>query len=219
MKLKVNAILDPTFAPLALVCREMREKTKNDGQDIVIAIERNSGNIYTYKTRIFKDGTGNDELNFDFVERITKALLWVAGGFKIYIAGSETVGNKIKEAYKYGGTREFDVRTMEKVYEKPFEVVVCSLEDAPEEKSLAVSIGRNLDGCRIGFDAGVDPEHFSASFNLRYGKILSVAVRDNAEIEMTGAAQGGQDSSNASTSTSSGIKIKIGNFHSVRNRH
>ena len=62
----------------------------------------------------------------------------------------------------------------------------------------------------IGFDAGVDPEHFSASFNLRYGKILSVAVRDNAEIEMTGAAQGGQEASDASTSTSSGIKIKIG---------
>ena len=39
MKLKVQAKLDPQFTPLALVCREMREATGNDGQDIVIGIE------------------------------------------------------------------------------------------------------------------------------------------------------------------------------------
>ena len=45
----------------------------------------------------------------------------------------------------------------------------------------------------IGFDAGLDPEHFSASFNLRYGKILTVAVRDCVEMEMNGEASGGDD--------------------------
>ena len=52
MKLKVNAKLDPKFQPLSLVCREMREATKENGQDIVIAIERNKGYTSTYKTRI-----------------------------------------------------------------------------------------------------------------------------------------------------------------------
>ena len=61
MKLKVNAKLDPKFEPLALVCREMREATKEDGQDLVIGIERNKGYTTTYKTRIYKDGTGHDE--------------------------------------------------------------------------------------------------------------------------------------------------------------
>ena len=154
MNLKVNAKLDPKFQPLSLIVRDMKEKTKDDGQDIIIAIERNKGYTVTYKTRVFKDGCGHDEENFNFVERIAKALLWVAGGYKIYIAGSEVVGNKIKEAYTYGGLRDFDVHFMERVYEEKFEVIVCSLEEAPEDKSAAAPIGRHLDGCRIGFDAG-----------------------------------------------------------------
>ena len=162
MNLKVKAKLDPKFQPLALVIREMREATKENGQDIIIAIERNKGYTTTYKTRIFNDGTGHDEENFRFVERVAKSLLWVAGGYKIIIAGSEKVGNKIKEAYTIGGLREFDVKFMERVYECPFVVETCSLENAPEDKSAAAPIGRHLDGCRIGFDAGGSDRKVSA---------------------------------------------------------
>lgn len=162
MNLKVKAKLDPGFQPLSLVCREMREATKENGQDLIIAIERNKGYTTTYKTRIFKDGEGKDQENFRFVERMVKALLWVAGGFKIYIAGSEVVGKKIKEAYSHGGTRDFDVKFMERVYETKFEVITCSLEDAPKDKSSASPVGRHLDGCRIGFDAGGSDRKVSA---------------------------------------------------------
>ena len=162
MKLKINAKLDPQFQPLSLVCREMREETKENGQDLIIAVERNKGYTVTYKTRIFKDGTGHDEMNFAFVERMAKALLWVAGGYKIYIAGSDVVGEKIKAAYTDGGLRDFDVHFMERVYEKPFEVIVCALDEAPEDKSAAAPIGRHLDGCRIGFDAGGSDRKVSA---------------------------------------------------------
>ena len=165
MKLKVNAKLDPQFAPLSVVCREMREATKNEGQDIIIAVERNKGYTVTYKTRVFLDNTGHDEENFKFVERMAKSLLWVSGGYKIYIAGSELIGNKIKEAYTDGGLRDFDVHFMERVYEKPFEVIVCSLNDAPQDKSAAAPIGRHLDGCRIGFDAGGSDRKVSAVIN------------------------------------------------------
>ncbi len=162
MKLKVNAKLDPQFEPLALVCREMREATKDDGQDIVIGVERNKGYLTTYKTRIFKDGTGHDDENFRFVERIAKSLLWVAGGYKIIVAGSDVVGNKIKEAYTDGGLRDFDVHFMERVYEQKFEVEVRPLDQAPVDKSAAAPIGRHLDGCRIGFDAGGSDRKVSA---------------------------------------------------------
>ncbi len=162
MKLKVNAKLDPGFMPLSVVCREMREATKENGQDLVIAIERNKGYTVTYKTRIFKDGTGKDEENFAFVERMAKALLWVAGGYKIYIAGSNVVGEKIKAAFKDGGLRDFDVHFMERVYEKDFEVISCSLDEVPEDKSSASPIGRHLGGCRIGFDAGGSDRKVSA---------------------------------------------------------
>jgi len=162
MKLKVNAKLDPQFMPLALICREMREATANDRQDIVIGIERNKGYMTTYKTRIYKDGTGHDDENFAVVERLTKSLLWVAGGYRIIIAGSELVGNKIKEAYTYGGLRNFDVNFMERVYEQKFEVEIRSIDNAPEDKSAAAPIGRHLDGCRIGFDAGGSDRKVSA---------------------------------------------------------
>ena len=165
MKLKVNAKLDPKFQPLSLVCREMREATRDNGQDIVIAVERNKGYTTTYKTRIFCDGTGHDEENFKFVERIAKSLLWVAGGYKVIIAGSEVVGAKIKEAFSHGGSRDFDVNFMEKVYEHPFEVEVRTLENAPADKSAAAPIGRHLDGCRIGFDAGGSDRKVSAVIN------------------------------------------------------
>lgn len=162
MKLKVNAKLDPQFQPLSLICRDMREATKEEGQDLIIAIERNKGYISTYKTRIFKDGTGHDEENFRFVERMAKALLWVAGGYKIVIAGSQVVGAKIKEAYTYEGLRAFDVNFMERVYETKFDVEVCDIQDAPAEKSAAAPVGRHLNGCRIGFDAGGSDRKVSA---------------------------------------------------------
>ena len=165
MKLKVNTRLDLNFTPLSLVCREMRENTKADGQDIIIAIERNKGYISTYKTRIYRDNTGHDIDNFRFVERIVKSLLWVAGGYRIIIAGSEIVGEKIKEAYTYGGLRDFDVHFMERVYEQKFEVKICSIENAPTDKSSASPVGRHLDGCRIGFDAGGSDRKVSAVIN------------------------------------------------------
>ncbi len=162
MNLKVKAKLDPQFAPLSVVCREMREATKDNGQDLVIGVERNKGYTTVYKTRVYKDGTGHDEDNFNFIERMVKALLWVAGGFKVIIAGSEVIGNKIKEAYSDGGARDFDVHFMERVYERPFEVEIRSLENAPVEVSGAAPVGRHLDGCRIGFDAGGSDRKVSA---------------------------------------------------------
>ena len=162
MNLKVKAKLDPEFQPLSVVVREMRDATKENGQDVIVAIKRNKGQISTYKTRIYPDGTGHDEENFRFIERIAKSLLWIAGGYKIFIAGSEVVGNKIKEAYTPNGIRAFDEDYMSGVFEHPFEVVVCPLEDAPEENYVAESVGRHLDGCRIGFDAGGSDRKVSA---------------------------------------------------------
>lgn len=77
---------------------------------------------------------------------------------------------------------------------------------------LLCSCGHNAiqysDG--IGINAGLDPEHFTASFTLRYGKILSVASRDMFELEMTGDAAGSGEAAQSSAQTSSGLKIRIG---------
>ena len=70
-------------------------------------------------------------------------------------------------------------------------------------------------GDGIGFDAGVNPENYTASFNLRYGKILSAVTRDNVEIEVTGktdanGASGTENSGTAAVNTDGTLKIKIG---------
>ena len=127
MELKVKSVLDKQFQPMSLVVREMREATKEDGQDIVIGIVRNNGYVSAYKTRIYKDGVGKDDVNFRFIERMVKALLWVRGGYKIIIAGSPVVGEKIKAAYAKGGLRDFDNGFMARCYEHPFEVEVTDL--------------------------------------------------------------------------------------------
>ena len=166
MKLKVQAKLDAGFAPMALVCKEMREGTANDGQEIVIAAERNNGYTIVYRTKIYNDNTGHDEENCKYIDRIAKTLLWVSGGYKLIISGSSAVvGEYIKNTFCYGGTRDFDVRFMERVYEKPFEVILTDLEHAPENKSSASPVGRHLDGCRIGFDAGGSDRKVSAVVN------------------------------------------------------
>ncbi len=166
MKLKVNAPLDTGYMPMVLVLKEYKEKVASaGGQRLVIGVERNNGYISTYEMEIYKDGTGHDDENFDIVERIVKSMLWVRGGYKVIIAGSEVIGERIRAAYDFGGLRDFDRGFMARVYERPFEVEVVSLENAPKENEAAAPVGRHLDGCRIGFDAGGSDRKVSAVIN------------------------------------------------------
>lgn len=161
--MKVKAILDEQFLPMSVVYRDFEaEVAKAGGQDIAVSIERNKGYVSTFKTKIFKDGVGKDEENFKFIERLAKSLLWVRGGYKIIIAGSALVGERLKSAYIPDGTRAFDADFMSRVYERPFEVEVVSYDKAPQTREVSDPVGRHLDGCRIGFDAGGSDRKVSA---------------------------------------------------------
>ena len=160
----IKAILDPQFQPMVKVVSDYRAAVAEEGGvPLVIAVERNKGYVSTYKLDVFKDGSGHDEESYGVVERIVKTLLWVYGGFKVTIAGSKKIYEKIAEAYKKGGARQFDADFMARVYERPFEVeYVENAADAPKEHQAADPIGRHLDGCRIGFDAGGSDRKVSA---------------------------------------------------------
>lgn len=164
MNLKVKAVLDEKFQPMAVVTKEfIADAEKVGSQPIVIAIVRNQGYVSAYETKIYKDGIGKDEENFKFVERIAKSLLWIKGGYKIIIAGSKLVADKISEAYATkDGIRYFDADFMSTVYEKPFQVEHVPYEDAPKTSEATSPVGRHLDGCRIGFDAGGSDRKVSA---------------------------------------------------------
>lgn len=166
MHLKIKAPLDPDYMPMAVVFREFTEAAeKAGGQKLVIGTVRNNDYVSAFEITVYPDGTGHDEENFLFTERIVKTLLWTRGGYKVIIAGSRVIAERIKAAYGQGGLREFDRAFMSRVFERPFEVEWRSLENAPVTCESASPVGRHLNGNRIGFDAGGSDRKVSAVIN------------------------------------------------------
>lgn len=163
MNLKYNAPLDPGFQPMEMVLRDFEARVKAEGgQRLCVALERNRGYCERFALDILPDGV-DDELNCAVLERFIKTLLWVYGGWKIYICGSKVIYDHLDAAYRKGGLREFDVWFMSRVYERPFEVAYIENEsDMPEVRRSASAVGRHLGGCRIGFDAGGSDRKVSA---------------------------------------------------------
>ncbi len=163
MLLKVKAPLDPGFMPMSVVYRDFTVAVNAaGGEPLTIGLERNNGLTSVYTLSVFKDGTGHDEENYEFVERIVKTLLWTRGGYRIIIAGSKVIADRIKADYSEGGRRAFDRDFMADIYEATFEVVHVPFENAPVANETASPVGRHLDGCRIGFDAGGSDRKVSA---------------------------------------------------------
>jgi predicted NBD/HSP70 family sugar kinase len=112
---------------------------------------------------VYKDGAGRDREDCAIAERIIKSLLWIKGGYAITIAGSKVIHDHISKVYAKGGAREFDFNFMAKVYERPFEVrYIENACSAPATYEASNAIGRHLEGCRIGFDAGGSDRKVSA---------------------------------------------------------
>lgn len=88
----------------------------------------------------------------------------------------------------------------------------------------AVCIAAILTGCGhnsfqygdgVGFDFGVNPENWTASLTLRYGKILTAVTRDNVEIELSGNANadgsaGMETTAKTKIGTDGNLKIRVG---------
>ncbi len=166
MKLKVEAILDKEFTPMMLVYREFTEAARAaGGERLVIGIERNKGYVSAFETVVYPDNCGHDEENYEFVERLVKSLLWVRGGHKIIIAGSKRIADRLAQDYTAKGARAFDFEFMSGVYETTVTVEHRAIEDAPVTSESATPVGRHLDGCRIGFDAGGSDRKVCAVIN------------------------------------------------------
>ena len=134
---------------------------KGAEKPLTIAIERDKGKISVHHTKIH--GTeALREADYRYVERYVKFLLWSIGGFRIYICGDSELARRLQNAYTPEGERKFDVQFMQDVYEVPFEVIDCPMEDCPQANESSVSIGGHMEGCRIGFDAGGSDRKVSA---------------------------------------------------------
>jgi len=154
---------DGGFTPMILKLREYKKEVAASGNSkkLKICIERNKGYNYVYEIDIFAAADKQEE-NYRIVERIIKSLMWIVGGYKIYVCGDEYIYENIKKAYSPSGKRAFDADFMAKVYENAFEVVNVSEKDFPKSNACSLKIGGHLDGCRIGFDAGGSDRKVSA---------------------------------------------------------
>ena len=155
--------LDKNFYPMMKALNDFDALVKKSGKSVKVTLvaERSGGYNYVYSYDALQDGV-NDALNFRVAERLAKTILWVVGGFKIYVAGSKSVYNYLKDAYTMQGLRAFDVEFMSGVYERPFEVEWLEEKDIRAQKNASMRVGGYLKGCRIGFDAGGSDRKVSA---------------------------------------------------------
>ncbi len=148
--------LDNGFIPLNQFNREF---LKTADQPLGIAVERASGEMASCTTRIHGTAAFR-EADCYYVRRLVKTLLWMKGGFKVYVSGDRNIFEYLKSSFCTGGCQEFDYDYFPGIYERPFEVVYT--DSLPETKDSPKPAGGHLDGCRIGFDAGGSDRKVSA---------------------------------------------------------
>ena len=160
---RVKPPLDESFRPAVLANRNFQGRVKPLGERLVIGVERSGGEVSRFETLVYPEGHPDFEHNFSYIERIVKFLLWQRGGHTVYIGGPRGIAEHIRNVYSTGGGRKFDAHFMGMlVYEKEFSVVACAAEEVPAARETGKLLGRNLDGCRIGFDLGASDRKVSA---------------------------------------------------------
>ena len=94
--MKFTPKYDKSFYPLSVKLREYKAQVeKEDNKLLRLCIERNDGYNYIYELNIFSDKSKQEE-NYQVAERIIKSILWVTGGYKIYINGDDYIFEKTK---------------------------------------------------------------------------------------------------------------------------
>ena len=167
--MKYIPVYDSSFQPLSVVLRDYRALCeKMPCETLKICVERTNGYNYIYQMPVLKSEEYRD-LTVRLAERMVKAILWVVGGYKIYLSGPEYIFKNISEAYTSNGARAFDYDFMSHVYESPMQVIRVSEIDFPVLRTCSLKIGGHLDGCRIGFDAGGSDKKVSAVID---GKVV-----------------------------------------------
>ena len=147
--------LDRGFIPLHKFNKAFLAGAK---KPVGIALERAGGEMASVHTFIY----GTEEMREAdryYVRRLVKTLLWMKGGFRVYVTDGEMYAY-LKECFSENGCQAFDWDYFTNVFENTFEVVL--VDEIPEAKDNPQPAGGHLDGCRIGFDAGGSDRKVSA---------------------------------------------------------
>ena len=165
---KVIPELDPEFAPAALWNKSFQAKVAQSKkpQTVLFTIIRPDGTGSRFTTEILPLTSENSSLNLRYLERTLKFLLWQRGGNEILITGCDALTPVLASLYSEMGARKFDHDFMgEKAFRSPLQVSSRSSEQVPYPKETPITLGRHLDGCRIGFDHGGSDRKCAAVMN------------------------------------------------------
>lgn len=152
---RVTPVLDPAFRPAVLANRAFREQARSSGKPVSVrlALEQTDGTVSHFETHVLPDSHPRAAGNSTYLERIAKFLLWSRGGFRIHFDGPAPLAAKLEAHYRETPTGKFDSNLVgERMFDHPIKVV--HTRSLPPERRSATSLGRHLDGCRIGFDLG-----------------------------------------------------------------
>jgi len=164
MKPKIDFIIDKKFYPAVLWNHSFLDAVHNSKKSVplYIALQREDDSVSTFESQVFSQESKYVSLNYFYVERLIKTLLWIYGGTKIIIDGSKEIGEYIKEVYSSKGKRAFDINFMSNIYGKPFTIEISNTEKISPTREKSNPLGGHLEGCRIGFDLGASDRKVSA---------------------------------------------------------
>ena len=148
--------LDPDISHAALWNRAYKNGVAagGGGLPLAIALERPDGTVSRFDLHIHPHSGARAALNLRAVERILKFLLWSRGASRVVIGGEPVLAAELRSLYSATGARKFDFDFFSQIYSSPFTIESCAFDEVPAAREIAIPLGRNLDGCRIGFDLG-----------------------------------------------------------------
>jgi predicted NBD/HSP70 family sugar kinase len=150
-------VLDHGFVPAVTWNRAYRAEALASPacRSLDLALVRRDGTAFRWASPLLPDAPEHAAATLRYVERVVKFLLWQKGGSRVLIAGAPELVPALAAIYGPGGAREFDGHFIgEKIFGQPLGFEVVSQGSLPAEAGDAMSLGRHLDGCRIGFDLG-----------------------------------------------------------------
>lgn len=149
--------LDADFQPASVWTEAFRRQCEEQGgREFKLILLRPDGTGLVHRETILASQTPEAAaLNFRFVERTIKFLLWSFGGTKIVLEDAPDLARELQDHYREGGAREFDVDYSRRFYGETLTIssVPTGQLPTPEpEPEVTAEIG--LKGNRIGFDLG-----------------------------------------------------------------
>jgi predicted NBD/HSP70 family sugar kinase len=146
--------LDPGFRPAALAIRALESEARSEARPVVarLALEQPDGTVSLLSTYVLGAEHPRAAGNLRHLERLSKLALWSRGGFRLHVSAPAGLAETLAAHYRETPTGRFDAEVVERVYDRPLEIV--SARELPCERTSTAALGRHLEGCRIGFDLG-----------------------------------------------------------------